>query len=617
MRDTRRGAAEQAVSSCHKRLKCVPVAPFKVESRVGVDLTVDSLNMDCTVHSPCGHFLVSFTKCHNGAPHLRLHVQQKLSYASSNAEKWRGQMNEVAGISATSARPKERIFSAVLMEKDVVALTTAAGVRKTFEGFSEMLYNALIGRSDCVHFYVETVAEMKGRVDADVQSRRCAEGSGSGSRSTGRPSPGPGEENAAHKTCSDDARVSDVPGASIIHSALPVVRTAVGDTVIEMDGDVADEVLDQLFLTLDYDVDFTRALFPIPLAQEGSSDSGLRCSSSLDTQRFSSATSAARFEGDCNKMLNEELAAAQKKITALQAENDQIRRENAALVLLSKEKMQEMQKLCNDFQSRVHVAAEVDQLRSKNTELRVRLQEAVEAKESVLRTLDRERQQRQQRGSVRRQASPSIKIQSDDSSATVRHRRNINSTNPYLRSLSRNSGRSSSGGVRDRPSSPSCHRRSLDSPISPSPVAQRRQPRKVANRFDTPPRPQKEGCGASYEFSGGNRTVSSSGRHGGGGGDSPAPRGRTGGRLALAQNELRKSRSNPNCRSSSHLRREKYLWSGTGGDQGSACGSSTSSRCSSSSHDRLYRASTASSRQRQTDQQYVADQFAVRRAVFY
>lgn len=134
-------------------------------------------------------------------------------------------------------------YAVSLTPDDVHRITTHAGVTKKFSIFAEMTYDALIGKSSSLTYHVETQDELEKRIQEDVR-----------------------------------ARVSDRPSLpfSLLNSSLvsvqkqPSATAAVdGKNKIEFSrcsGDAFQhETSSSLFLTIDYDVNFTRGIFPLPL----------------------------------------------------------------------------------------------------------------------------------------------------------------------------------------------------------------------------------------------------------------------------------------------------------------------------------------------------------------
>lgn len=663
------------------------------------------------MYAPCGRYVVRFTS-NAEQQRLRLDVQANALHSSPRERATLSARSTSATAITASSAPGSNTpgivwgphhtsaaspaacsplhLTASLDEADIVTLTASAGVRKNFASFSKMLYDALIGRSACVHFYVETVAEMKERIERDVHQHRGASPSSSPAPSRGfrdrgiGSNCGAGASPAASSTL-DHASIGEA--AAITHAGSGVgkseenqrgsaqraregparVCAAVGDTVIELDEDVADEVLEQRFLTLDYDVDFTRAIFPIPLSEstarvESCGDSAATVASVAAATSAAPSSINATTQSDAAARAAQELQKALARVATLEGENAKLQRENAALVMLSKQKMHEMQRLCDDFQQRVRGAAEAEALRAKNAELRVQLQEAIEDTQTALRTLEQERSQRRLLGTP-------IPVRSGSNSNRVQRpglasRRSLSGDrgNPYPRSLSHDSHRGGEQGGRTR-QQPHSRRGSLGShdarldrngqPLlspTPTPTSRRRaahhtaaasqsssspHPRRVPTRFDTPPGPSTHNVARSSRRSPGYGSVSNgrlsraSSTHSNtasnsGGGDSPAPRDRTGGRQADVAKPRRSrgsadgpSRSRASSSSTSSVpRRGPSLWADAS-DHPSPRGSVASSRCSSASHERLYRATTASSRLRQTPKAYSLEELGARRAVFH
>ncbi|RNC62229.1 hypothetical protein TcCL_ESM00245 [Trypanosoma cruzi] len=259
--------------------------------------------MECCVHSPCGRYLVRYK---NDAESMSIDVIPK----------------------ASAFEPSSDVhYVAVLRESHVLEITTAAGVRKEFAGFADMTYNAMIGRSPSVKFFVETCEEMKSRITAEVAQR-------------------------GHGT-SDS--IIDESDASQLSETSRMQR----------------------FFTLDYDVDFTRAVFPVPLVQmttaEMNGTMDLRRMPSVPPTEQQQQRTTPRHSGLIELGTDN---ASKPSNAQLQTENEKLRRENEALARLSREKMLEMQRLCEDFQQRVDGACEVERLKKKLAGLRARLRQA-------------------------------------------------------------------------------------------------------------------------------------------------------------------------------------------------------------------------------------------------
>lgn len=616
---------------------------------------------ECTVYSSCGRYVVRFATDAK-QPLLRLTVTRNASRpikgdasAADDSVSVKTLVTAAPEPLTSSSAHHPRRLAASLTEMDVLALTTSAGVRKSFEKFAQMLYDALIGRSPCVRFFVETVAEMKERIQRDVQGQTTPSRTARGTEA--RPS-----RRRAGELDIDTAALASLTMTGNDVTANPDkgrIRTAVGDTVIELDEDIASEVLEQRFLTLDYDVDFTRAIFPIPLHTGGSEGAsaegadGVLCART-DTASASPAKLAEATlepfvvrsslpttvsEADA---LRHDLLRARSRLSQLESENAKLRRENEALVQLSRHKMHEMQRLCKDFQQQVQLAADAEKLRARNKELRVQLQEALESQRTARRTLERGRSQH-------RFPQPASAVTGGGGSAYRSASGQRRGENPYLRSLSRESdggyvgvssrppyGRQRSAGSATSRASATRRGQTLASP-APPPAALRgshaqRAPsssstnRRRSTRFDTPPPLSDPAVSTAAAFL---RRQSRSHRGDGsssardGDGDSPAPHGRTGGRPEKVRKPQRRgssgSGSHGSRASSTHSlpRRGPSLWADSSA-HASPCGSVASSRCSSANHERLYRTATASSRMHQTPKAHPLDSAtATRRAVFH
>ncbi|KAK7199098.1 hypothetical protein NESM_000878800 [Novymonas esmeraldas] len=584
---------------------------------------------ECTVYSPCGRYVVRFASNtqQQQQQQLRLTVTRntgrscnsgEAAATAANAERCStsaaGDPVAVAPPLTSSSALEPPPLTATLSDKDVVALTTSAGVRKTFSTFAQMLYDALIGRSASVRFYVETVAEMKERIQRDVQQQQHQQ------------QPPPPTVPLSTEKLNHGCRVRRESDAAVPGR----VCARVGDTVIELDDDVAAEVLEQHFLTLDYDVDFTRAIFPIPLLSAVGEGRGGGTTGEPTPPPAAAATRAPMPAASASA--EQELRRAREVAARLEVENARLRRENDALVQLSRQKMHEMQRLCEDFQHQVQLSADAEWLRAKNKDLRVQLQEALESQQTILRTLERERAQR--------------RLLSSSPATGGSGRRG---ENPYLRSLSRDADRGSRGAALRRPSVSSTASRGsgrrggrpLRSPTPPptgsrgsralhTPSASATTRHRLSTRFDTPPSAATARHSAEVARQ---RSRSCSNGGSGGGGDSPAPHGRTGGRLDGGRKPPRRGSSGSSCGSAAYgsrassahsgTRRGPSWWANDARDHASPCGSATasSSRCSSAHHERLYHAATASSRMHQTPTAHHTSHShstaASRRAVFH
>ncbi|KAH9601773.1 hypothetical protein LSM04_007533 [Trypanosoma melophagium] len=464
--------------------------------------------MECCVHSPCGRYFVRY-KC--DAESMCIDVIPK--------------------VSAFEPSPSAH-YVALLRDSHVVEITTAAGVRKEFSGFADMTYNALIGRSPCVRFFIETCEEMRSRITAEVAQR-------------GR---------GLSDSCNDDSETSQLSESS---------RT-------------------QRFFTLDYDVDFTRAVFPVPLVHmkaegepvaaaatpltaEGTGNSRRATGvhyhhyrnhhlhspdqPHLHTQRAMLVEGGTKKkEPGCdnnkvddnnnikndndndNKNIHCSSGGSKTIIARLQAENEKLKRENEALTLLSREKMLEMQRLCEDFQQRVDGARDAERLQKKLTALRIRLRQAEEERDEAHAAFARLKQ---------RTLRSSSQCESNRRSVRTQRRSRF-----------------------DTPSPSHNHRRQKEREHE---ELKQQQQQQQGTRGSTSRRP----------------------------GDSPAPRGRTGGRPELRVTSRGRSASGSGCSIGGVTK--KRLWAD---GSSSRCSSVAGSRCSSrNSCERLYRTPTVSSRQ--------------------
>ncbi|ORC92326.1 uncharacterized protein TM35_000045400 [Trypanosoma theileri] len=450
--------------------------------------------MECCVHSPCGRYIVRY-KC--DAESMCIDVVPKVS----------------------AFEPSPSIhYVALLRDSHVVEITTAAGVRKEFSGFADMTYNALIGRSPCVRFFIETCEEMRSRITAEVAQR-------------GR---------GLSDSYNDDSETSQLSESS---------RT-------------------QRFFTLDYDVDFTRAVFPVPLVHMKAEGDTATTPLTAENGGNSRHTTGAHYhhhhrpsqdqphlhaqkvmlveggtikkEPGCDSGKDDENNSnnncssddSKTVIARLQAENEKLKRENEALTRLSREKMLEMQRLCEDFQQRVEGARDAERLQKKLTALRVRLRQAEEERDEAHAAFARLKQR-----TLR--SSP----QCESSRRSVRTQRRSRFDTP----------------------SPSHHHRRQREREHEEPKQQRQQ---------QPQPPQSNRRSVSRRL-----------------GDSPAPRGRTGGRPELRVTSRGRSASGSGIGGVA----KKRLWAD---GNSSRCSSVAGSRCSSrNSCERLYRTPTVSSRQ--------------------
>nr|CCC93225.1 conserved hypothetical protein [Trypanosoma congolense IL3000] len=293
--------------------------------------------MDCSVHSPCGRYVVRYR---NDGSTMNIEVVPK-SPASESTE--------------------GAYYVAVLNGSQIAEISAAAGVRKEFGAFADMTYNALIGRSPCVRFFIETCEEMRERIATEVvkKQQRTAEDQGGTANADSNPNRGSG----------------------------PLPESA----------------QNQRFFTLDYDVDFTRAMFPVPLVLvEG--ESTVAITERQETRAFNTAIQQQRhYRGmaaaKCRTVGSAGVVSTDSKcndveksvVAAVQEENDKLKRENSALTRLCRDKMLEMQKLCEDFKFGMEAVKEVERLKKKMQELRTRLARAEEERDEAQRALARTR----------------------------------------------------------------------------------------------------------------------------------------------------------------------------------------------------------------------------------
>ncbi|KAG8346896.1 hypothetical protein TRVL_02278 [Trypanosoma vivax] len=288
--------------------------------------------MECCVHSPCGRYLVRYR---SDSQSIALDVRPKPA--------------------ASDPSPTVR-YVAVLHESHIGDITEAAGVRKDFAAFADMTYNAMIGRSPCVKFFIETCGEMRRRVASEVT--QCQQG---------------------------------VPS-----TFLTIANSSQSSQNSQGNSSLPESTGKQRFFTLDYDVDFTRAMFPVPLTEETFLTRDLPGSVVPQERTVMPSCIPAGAAGSpcaklsCSGNVNEE--QFDRAIAVLQAENEKLKRENVALKLLCRDKMLEMQKLCDDFQKHVEKAHEVERLQKKLTLLRTQLVHVEEERDEALVRLKIEKQ---------------------------------------------------------------------------------------------------------------------------------------------------------------------------------------------------------------------------------
>lgn len=271
--------------------------------------------MECSVYSHCGNYAVHFRS--DGAAEFLLHVRD----TPRNQE-------------------ASRCYSASLTPDGVDAITSGAGVRKSFSTFAEMTYHALIGsRSPSLTFYVETQQELASRIRKDIEERGGEE----------QTPPYPIEE----------------PDAS------------------------------QLFLTIDYDVDFTRAIFPLPLSRivlagDGEEAPPQRVHTRLLPTQFQSGNAKPPSS---SPQLEKQLSEAVKLIQMLNKENTELKGDNAALLLLNRDQLREMQKECKRLADDSCSVVEVNRLKEKNVRLRMELVKSKEEAQEMYAVVEQLRRQ--------------------------------------------------------------------------------------------------------------------------------------------------------------------------------------------------------------------------------
>lgn len=241
---------------------------------------------------------------------------------------------------------------ASLTSDDVEQITTRAGVRKSFSTFSQMVYHALIGKSSCLSFSVETNADL---------SKRIGEGSEA-----------------------FDVHLEKMDRQSSSSSSSPKI---------------ADDNCERLYLTVEYNVDFTSAVFSIPLlAGEPTPWVQERVEpvhspivattiepSPVDSKRVEpsegkrvAGLTQKKFPPQSPRSDRQHLAEALQLIQALNSENAVLKKENAMLARLTREKMKEMRRLCESLEEGAIAMAEVKQLREKVVNLRMAAEKAEE-----------------------------------------------------------------------------------------------------------------------------------------------------------------------------------------------------------------------------------------------
>lgn len=404
------------------------------------------------------------------------------------------------------------VYAASLTAEDVEHITWSAGVRKSFSAFTEMTHQALLGRSPCLRFFVESQTEMKKRIDTEVLQRH------KGVRQTS-------EEEGPHK----------------IESEMGLHTSCASDST--------------MYLTIDYDVDFTRAIFPLPLRRVSATCS--RTERQQQTEKDSTHQPNAE-ETSSELSDRQHLSDALQLIEVLHRENATLKKENTVLANLSRDKMKEMKELCRSLEDGAVAMAEVKKLKEKNVYLRMELETALEKLSTTTETLERLRRESGS-GPTRRESSRVYRDRSGTKQTTPSSRR---SSPLHTRSVNRTEEK---GGGRRR------------------------------GRFDTPPttRPpslsrlnqrRDDVLSSSTYERGGTRQVSRR----------AIPADADEDTISLGRWDGKERR--PMNRTEGTQRPTSRR--GTPTVSNYRLDSPTSSRCSSRSHERLYRQSTVSSRER-------------------
>lgn len=248
--------------------------------------------MDCAVFSPCGRFFVKFT---SDAERIVITVYPK-------------------------EEQSQRVLAAALDKAAVEQISTDAGVKKEFPNFANMIYNALIGKSPSVKFSIENCEEMQQR----IRTKKSLSGRGILS-----PPPPPAHNDSsvdsAHSHSSSETSLNDAERNFFHH---------------------------QRFFTLDYEVDFTWAIFPIPLNSVEQSKCG----------------SSPKCDSDSRHHSSDEVTKLKQQLKAALDETKRVRRENEALTFLSNQKMAELHRICEDLQKKSVSEMEHRRLRHELTE---------------------------------------------------------------------------------------------------------------------------------------------------------------------------------------------------------------------------------------------------------
>jgi hypothetical protein len=266
-------------------------------------------------------------------------------------------------------------YVAVLDESRVEEISAAAGARKDLSTFARMLHAALLGATPTLSFYVENCVEMKARI-----ARRPLTG------------------------------------------AAPTARAEAPRDADEMVDDAVRQefFVRQRFLTLDYDVEFTRAVYAIPLEEVGSIGSSANAASKCGGTTLSIVGSpGAPFERGVGPQSSEEVdrlvGALRETIDIQQRDLERLQRENAALTILAKEKMSQMKKFCEDVNRRVGDPEMLRRMREQNQQYQREVLLLEKENHSLRREVERLRRTGGGRGGAARSPSPTIRPQLDTS----------------------------------------------------------------------------------------------------------------------------------------------------------------------------------------------------------
>lgn len=397
------------------------------------------------MHTRCGAYAVHFRS--DGNSEFLLHVRETDTFRRAGDPK---QMN------TEKTSVPLRCYSASLTEEEVKRITFNAGVQKSFHTFAQMTYHALIGKSTSLSFYVETRDEMRERIAEDVRQRAHS-------------------HEAASSTY---LRMEDQEHTSALsHAPLPTMEDNAPATTS------ASRQTEPMFLTIDYDVDFTRAIFPLPLnkvalgeqlpesvrggqpaavgsggmgflaersegrsalppphlthvtprnsvtpplpsptalmsAQDlphnndscdrgggregalGPSKGNNKSSDHLNNGRGAVSGRVGDTSESASGVDRQHLEEALRLIQVLHTENAALKKENKMLSQLSRERMKEMQHLCDKFEEGTVALGEVKRLKEKNVKLRIELDKAKESAVEAYAEIDRLRRRYSSRSAL-------------------------------------------------------------------------------------------------------------------------------------------------------------------------------------------------------------------------